>query len=95
MSKIDISAEPFCNELMPGKLQLVIQGDRYYFCFQRLHALYSRFSQQCRFCLPVFVSCQIVHNLLRAEFLANERCYPPPDFSRYLARFMRLSAPCL
>ena len=33
MSKIDISAEPLCNDLMPGKLQPVIQGNRQYFCF--------------------------------------------------------------
>ena len=56
MSKIDISAEPLCNDLMPGKLQLVIQGDRRYFCFASAgsatvsaarHALYGRFSSVC------------------------------------------------
>ena len=56
MSKIDISAEPLCNDLMPSNLQPVIQGDRQYFCCQRLHVLYSRFSQKgrllaCQTCL--------------------------------------------
>lgn len=48
MSKIDIGAKPFCNDLMPGKRQPVIQGDRQDFCFQRLPAPYSRFRQKRR-----------------------------------------------
>ena len=35
MNKIDISAKPLCNDLMPGKLQPVIQGERQAFCLQR------------------------------------------------------------